>query len=138
CCMCAWNRPRKSKRPKSSISPDREAPRSRKNADLRWTPMGLANLFFHLPARLEGDHGLCRHCYPFPCAGVACWAGLALFYLEHAKVSKLDPPFLYQRVDYPVEDPLDDLLDLKLGKAHVVGDRLGHVFPGHGLFLSGH
>jgi hypothetical protein len=58
CYMCAWNRPRKSKRPKSSISPDREVPRLRKNADLRWIPVGQADFFFHLPARLEADHGL--------------------------------------------------------------------------------
>jgi hypothetical protein len=100
--------------------------------------VGQANLFFHLPARLEGDHGLCGHYYLFACAGVACWASLALLDLEHPEVPKLNAAFLYQRVDYSVEDPLDDLLDLQLGKAHVIGDRLSHVFLGHGMFLSGH
>jgi hypothetical protein len=33
---------------------------------------------------------------------------------------------------------LDDVLDLRPGKAHFVCYRLRHVFLGHGLLLSGH
>src|SRR5262249_48678030 len=83
------------------------------------------------PPRLEGDDPLGGNLHPFPGAGVACLAGLALLDLEDAEVAQLDTPFPHQRLGDAVKDPLDDLLDLELGEARLLGYRLGHLFLGH-------
>jgi hypothetical protein len=65
-------------------------------------------------------------------AGVACLSGPSCSDLEDAEVPKLDSSFLHQRFDNPVEDPLHDVLGLRLSDARSLGNLLGHVFLGHG------
>ena len=94
-------------------------------------PVGLTDPFFHLQARLEGDDGPFRHHDFLSGTGIACLSGLSLSDLEHTEVPKFDPPFLHQRFDNPIEDPLHDFLGLHLSNAHSLGNHLGHVFLGH-------
>jgi hypothetical protein len=64
--------------------------------------------FLHLLARLESDHQSFRHRYCLSGARVARLLGLSALDLEHAKASKLQPPFSNQRLDNAVENLLDD------------------------------
>jgi hypothetical protein len=51
--------------------------------------------------------------------------------LKDTKIAKLNTALVQQRLRDAIKNTLDDLLGLDLGKAHFIGNRLGHVFLGH-------
>ena len=74
----------------------------------------LFDSFFHLLARLEGDHVFFGHEHFVAGSGVARLAGGTPLHFKHAKISQLNPPLCHQRLDNRVEGLLHDLLRLEL------------------------
>src|SRR5205809_771219 len=63
----------------------------------------LADLFFHLLTRLEGYDEFLWDINALASSRIASLSGRTSLNFEHAKVAKLDSPFLDQRLDDGIE-----------------------------------
>src|SRR5437870_1203070 len=82
----------------------------------------LSDSLLHFPAWLKGDEKPFRHRDLLSRAGIAGLPSLTLLDLEDPEIAQLDPAFLYQRLDNPIEDALHDVLDPQVGAVHVLGN----------------
>jgi len=89
-------------------------------------------LLHHLPW-LEDDRVSFGHHDRLAGTWVAGFPGLMLLNLEHTEIPQFDAAFCGHRAHNGIEDLLDDLLDLDLCQADLLGNRADDDFLGHEL-----